>query len=107
MDDLVSLYDRAYKNIELTSGQIYNVGGGPKHTLSLHELLSQLEILKGRKIPVRYDDWRPGDQKVYVSNIQQAEKELGWKPQIPAGEGVERLYDWIGKNRGLFNGSGS
>lgn len=102
VDDLVSLYDRAYRNIERTSGKIYNVGGGPHHTLSLNELLGHLEILKGRKIPVRYDDWRPGDQKVYVSNIHRVETELGWRPQIPAGEGIMRLYDWIGRNRGLF-----
>ena len=103
VDDLVSLYDKAYQNIELTSGRIYNVGGGPEHTLSLHELLGQLEILKGGKIPVRYDDWRPGDQRVYVSNIQRAKAELGWTPQIPAKKGVARLYDWVGKNRGLFH----
>jgi CDP-paratose 2-epimerase len=106
VDDLVSLYDTAYKNIELTSGKIYNVGGGPEHTLSLHELLGQLEVLKGGKIPVRYDDWRPGDQKVYVSNIHRAEAELGWTPQIPAMEGVARLYDWVGRNRDLFCGPG-
>jgi CDP-paratose 2-epimerase len=106
VDDLVSLYDKAYQNIELTSGRIYNVGGGPEHTLSLHELLGQLEILKGGKIPVRYDDWRPGDQRVYVSNIQRAKAELGWTPQIPAMKGVARLYDWVGKNRDLFHGTG-
>ena len=106
VDDLVSLYDRTYQNIELTSGRIYNVGGGPEHTLSLHELLGQLEILKGGKIPVRYDDWRPGDQRVYVSNIQRAKAELGWTPQIPAMKGVARLYDWVGKNRDLFHGTG-
>ena len=106
VDDLVSLYDRTYQNIELTSGRIYNVGGGPEHTLSLHDLLGQLEILKGGKIPVRYDDWRPGDQRVYVSNIQRAKAELGWTPQIPAMKGVARLYDWVGKNRDLFHGTG-
>jgi CDP-paratose 2-epimerase len=106
VDDLVALYDKAYQNIERTAGNIYNVGGGPEHTLSLHELLGQLEILKGEKIPVRYDDWRPGDQKVYVSNIKQVEKELDWKPQIPAIEGVKRLYDWVGKNRSFFENSG-
>jgi len=102
VDDLVLLYERAYQNIERTAGKIFNVGGGPDHTLSLHELLSQLKTLKGVKIPIRYDDWRPGDQKVFVSNIQKAEAELGWTPQIPPQEGVARLYDWVGKNRGLF-----
>lgn len=102
VDDLVSLYDMAYKKIEFTSGKIFNIGGGPSHTLSLHELLAQLEILKGGNIPIRYDDWRPGDQKLYISNIKQAEKELGWKPQITVGEGVERLYDWVSNNRSLF-----
>lgn len=102
IDDLVSLYDRVYENIAHTAGQIYNIGGGPGHTLSLHELLGQLGVLKGRKIPVRYDDWRPGDQKIYISNIHKAEAELEWTPQIPASEGVARLYDWVGKNRDLF-----
>jgi len=106
VDDLVSLYERAYQEINRTAGKIYNVGGGPASTLSLHELLAQLEVLKGRKIPIRYDDWRPGDQKIYVSNIRKAETELGWTPQIPAAEGVKRLYDWVGRNRELFDGPG-
>jgi CDP-paratose 2-epimerase len=107
VDDLVSLYDRAYRNIERTAGKIYNVGGGPEHTLSLHELLGQLEILKGERIPVRYGDWRPGEQKVYISNIRRTETELGWRPQTSANEGVARLYDWVGRNRERFHVSGS
>ena len=45
--------------------------------MSLHELLEDLEKHKGEKIPVSYDDWRPGDQKVFVGNIVKAKKELG------------------------------
>ncbi|MEW6334446.1 MAG: NAD-dependent epimerase/dehydratase family protein [Thermodesulfobacteriota bacterium] len=103
VDDLVFLYDIAYRNIERTAGQVYNIGGGPEHTLSLRILLRKLEALKGGRIPVCYQDWRPGDQRVYVSNIRKAGAELGWKPTIPATEGVARLYDWIGKNRHLFD----
>jgi len=102
IDDLVSLYDRAYQNIDVVAGKIFNIGGGPRHTLSLHELLSQLELLKGGEIPVRYDNWRPGDQKVYISNIDEAERILHWKPIITAKEGVERLYAWISQNKLFF-----
>jgi len=102
IDDLVSLYDRAYQNIDVVAGKIFNIGGGPRHTLSLHELLSQLELLKGGEIPVRYDNWRPGDQKVYISNIDAAERILHWKPIITAKEGVERLYAWISQNKLFF-----
>jgi CDP-paratose 2-epimerase len=106
IDDLVELYDLAYRKIDFTEGKIYNIGGGTHHTLSLHELLDHLELLKGTKIPICYDDWRPGDQKVYISNIEKAEEELDWKPQISAKEGVERLYGWVHANRKLFeNGS--
>ena len=28
----------------------------------------------GERIPVDRGDWRPGDQRIYVSNIQKAEK---------------------------------
>jgi len=102
IDDLVSLYDQAYQNIDVIAGKIFNIGGGPLHTLSLHELLAQLELLKGAKIPIRYDNWRPGDQKVYISNIDAAEKVFGWKPRITVIEGIENLYDWILRNKSLF-----
>ena len=102
VDDLVSIYYIAYRKINLTAGKIFNVGGGPHNTLSLHELLAHLQILKGSKIHIRYEDWRPGDQKIYISNIEESEKELGWKPQITARDGVERLYDWTSQNKSLF-----
>ncbi len=106
VDDLVALYEKAYREIDRTAGKVYNVGGGPEYTLSLHELLAQLEVLKGRRIPVRYDDWRPGDQRIYVSNIRRVAAELGWTPQVSATEGVARLYDWVCRNRNLFQGLG-
>jgi CDP-paratose 2-epimerase len=54
---------------EVSAGKIYNVGGGPSFTLSLNELIITLEERFGRKIEKKTSDWRPGDQKVYVSDI--------------------------------------
>ena len=56
----------------------------------------------GHEIKVSYDKWRPGDQKVYVSNILKAKNDFGWEPKINVEHGVEKLYNWINENKNLF-----
>lgn len=102
IDDLVRAYELAYNNIDHIAGKVFNIGGGPENTLSLHELIRLLEELKSDKIPLNYDDWRPGDQKVFVGNIFLAEKEFGWKPVVKPDEGVRKLYNWVHENKHLF-----
>ena len=51
---------------------------------------------------VTYDDWRPGDQAVYVSDTTKARRELDWQPQTSVSEGIEKLFDWVVANRELF-----
>jgi len=64
-----------------------------------------LEKHFGRKIPVAFDDWRPGDQKIFVADIRKAEKEFGWKPNVSVEAGVGKLYAWITANKTLFSRS--
>ena len=56
----------------------------------------------GHPIPVAHDGWRPGDQRVYVSDIRKAKRELGWQPRVGVEEGIQRLHDWVVANRHLF-----
>lgn len=102
IEDLLRAYDMAITNIEKCAGQIYNIGGGPEKTLSLLELLTHLEKFFGKKIDRAFADWRPGDQKIYISDIRKAKAEFGWEPMIGAQEGVEKLIEWISKNRIMF-----
>lgn len=102
IDDLLKAFELAYENKDRISGQAYNIGGGPQNTISLHELITYLEQLKGKKIPLTYDDWRPGDQKVFVSNISRAKRELGWQPMVEPEKGMEKLYRWTVENKHLF-----
>ena len=102
VENLVRAYEIAIKNIDKSAGKIYNVGGGPKFTLSLLELLSLLEKKLGKKIPFTSDDWRPGDQPVYVSNISKINKELGWEPKIDVQDGTSRMIEWIVKEKELI-----
>ena len=102
VEDLVNAYDLAIGNIKQTAGQIYNVGGGAKITLSLLELLDLLEKKLSRKIPFTFADWRPGDQPVYISNIAKITKSLDWQPKIGVEEGTSKMIDWIVKEKDLI-----
>lgn len=94
VDDLVRAFVLASDQIEQTRGQIYNIGGGPANTISLLELIAELERLAEHEIPVKFSDWRPGDQRIYVSDIRKA-TEFGWQPAISKQEGVRRLVEWL------------
>jgi len=98
IDDLIKAFDLAYENRKRAAGQIYNIGGGPENTMSLHELIELIEELKGKKICLSYDTWRPGDQRIYVGNISMAKKELNWEPTIKPPQGVKMLYLWVDAN---------
>ena len=103
VEDLMDAYDAAYERIEVTAGEVYNIGGGPENTLSIWiEFGELLARTFGRELRVSWGDWRPGDQLVYISNIRKAEYDIGWKPQIDVQQGVERLYRWVQEHREVF-----
>ena len=94
IDDLVRAFENAIKNIGKSKGKVYNVGGGPKNTISLLELLDLLKKF-GLKPKYSFSDWRPADQKVYISNIRRS-SEFRWAPQVKPEEGVKKLLEWRG-----------
>jgi CDP-paratose 2-epimerase len=100
--DLVAAYDAAISNIETTAGRAYNIGGGPENTLSLLELVEKLNQTFGRRLECSFEDWRPGDQPVFISNIQKAKADFGWQPRVGVREGLGQLIDWIKANGRLF-----
>ncbi|NVM52480.1 MAG: GDP-mannose 4,6-dehydratase [Candidatus Helarchaeota archaeon] len=102
VQDLIDAFQLAFKKINITKGKAYNIGGGPNNTVSLLELIHLLEKLLNHKIKYDFNDWRPGDQKVYYSNINKAKKDFNWIPQISKEEGIQKLFNWVRDNSTLF-----
>jgi CDP-paratose 2-epimerase len=103
VDDLLDVYQLAIDKIDVAAGQVYNVGGGPGNTLAVWaELGPMLQGLIGHPVEVDYQDWRPGDQHIFVADIRKAEQELGWQPHVGREEGVRRLYQWVADHQSLF-----
>jgi CDP-paratose 2-epimerase len=101
VEDLVTLMSRACGDIAHTAGQIFNVGGGPANTISVWaELREPLQHLVGVLPPVSYSPFRPGDQKIYVSDIRKVQECLDWKPRVGIAEGLGLMVDaWRGDQK--------
>jgi CDP-paratose 2-epimerase len=95
VEDLIDAFELALFNMESARGRVFNIGGGPRNTVSLLELLRDLERIQGGKIAHDFGPWRHGDQPYYVSDISGFEGLTGWTPQVGALEGLERLYEWL------------
>lgn len=102
VDDLVDAYLKVIENIDKVAGEVYNIGGGKKNSLSLLEFIDLAEKKIGRKLKFKFGDWRPGDQKVFISDNRKIKKELGWKSKVALNDGVDELFEWIRKNKKLF-----
>ncbi len=99
VDDLVQAFLLARAHIRRLSGQAFNIGGGPANTTSLLELMDLIEEIHGRRPPLRFDEWRPADQRYYVSNTARFRAATGWSPKVGVREGVQRLYAWLREMR--------
>src|SRR3954451_18189111 len=103
VEDLVDALLLARKNIRKLSGQVFNIGGGSANTTSLLELIEVIEGLLGYRPRLNWDNWRPGDQRYYVSNFSKFHTATGWSPQVSMPEGVARLYQWLRESRANTN----
>jgi CDP-paratose 2-epimerase len=58
-------------------------------------LLDQVRALHGSRPAAEFADWRPADQKYYVSNCSRFSALTGWRPSVGVVEGVSRLYHYL------------
>ncbi len=97
VDDLVDLMLLTVARTECTAGEVYNVGGGPGNTISVWaELREPLARLLGKLPSVDYGEFRPGDQRVYISDIRKAQQHLDWAPKVGIIEGLRRMIEQWG-----------
>ena len=101
IDDLVRLFYKLSMKKNVKS-EIYNVGGSSKNSLSLLELVNSLEKKLKKKVNFRKYNWRPGDQKIYISNISKVSKELNWKREVEISKGLDRVIEWVKLNQKII-----
>ena len=93
--DVVAVYRAALARIGDAKAQAFNIGGGPGNAVSLLQLLDHVGALLGRPVARRFQDWRPGDQRYYVSDTRRALACLDLAPFTDWRDGVADLAGWL------------
>ena len=93
-DDLIELYLKIYSNIKKCRGQIFNIGGGYKNSLSIIEYLKFLKKEFRFKFKIKFfNEPRYGDQKIFISNNSKIFNFIKWKPKTCYQEGLKYLFN--------------
>jgi CDP-paratose 2-epimerase len=95
VDDLVDALLLLLDRIDEVRGRAFNVGGGPANSVSPLELLDLIGRVRGAPIPIAFDEWRPSDQRYYVTDARRLQAATGWQARVSVGEGIRHLHDWL------------
>ncbi|WP_347303556.1 NAD-dependent epimerase/dehydratase family protein [Croceibacterium sp. TMG7-5b_MA50] len=93
--DTCDAYLAALDRIDAISGRAFNWGGGPDNAVSLLTVIDEIGSILGRQPEVRFDDWRPGDQRWYVSNTDRIDHALQLAPRHGWRQGLRDLAAWL------------
>jgi len=84
------------------SGEIYNLGGGVERSISVIEMLKQIEKRTGGPLRLRYCRVRPGDQPLYISNTAKLEQETRWRARHSLSDTLDSIYQFWRGHRGMI-----
>jgi UDP-glucose 4-epimerase len=103
--DLTYINDIVSANLMLletddADGEILNVGGGKRITVI--QLYDHLKKLLESDIEPTYGEEIKGDAKHTLSNIEKAEKLIGYKPTTDIETGLEKFINWFKANENFY-----
>ena len=78
--------------------RIYNIGNNDP--VELMDFIASIETAVGRKAIKNFLPMQPGDVPTTYANIDALERDTGFSPHTPIGEGVRRFVAWY---RGYYN----
>lgn len=94
VDDLVRAFQEVRDNLDTTAGQIYNLGGGAANSVSLLEVMDEIEAMTGKKVQFKLQRSRPGDQLFYITDFEKLRQHTGWSPQVSLRKTVQMICEW-------------
>ena len=89
--DVVNI-NKLVASVEGTTGEVYNCASGAK--ITVRELAEKVLRHFKRPIEIEYQDWKPGDVKVFDVDNSKI-KQLGFEFQVDFNAGLSKTLAWI------------
>ena len=86
VDDLSRAHIAVFEKLATPGAHFYNLGTG--RPTSNREVISAVEKITGKKVPVVAGPRRPGDPPALYADSAKAQRELGWKVKFPDIESI-------------------
>ncbi len=84
--------------IAMRTGEgVYNIGGS--HRISINDLAGKIIEITGSSSSITYANAVKGDAEHTFADTKKAERELGWRPQVSLGEGLQRYAAWVSNSQ--------
>jgi UDP-glucose 4-epimerase len=99
VSDLADAHVRAVEYL-LNGGETVAINLGTGTGTSVKELISAVEAVSGRPLPVTKAERRPGDPPLLVASNETARNLLGWEPEHGIGDIIRSAWTWHSR----FNG---
>lgn len=99
IDDIVKGLQAAIR-YDSAGFDIINLGN--HHTISLSDLISELEIVTGKKAIIDKLPQQPGDVMHTYADITKAKKLLHYNPGTSLREGIQQFYNWFENHHELL-----
>jgi CDP-paratose 2-epimerase len=81
ISDVVSALRAARDFRAMTSGNVYNIGGGASHTVSVNEMIALIERVCHRQAQVHHAPARSSDRLFYMADSSAFVSTTGWVPR--------------------------
>ncbi len=96
VEDLVSAHLLAIKHMDTSFENEFNLGNGNGY--SVKEVISAVEKVTRKTVPVVYGGRRDGDPARLIASAEKAKQELKWLPKYPEIEQIIQSA-WNGEMR--------
>lgn len=99
--DLCDLIVKQIEKLPNYYGEIFNVGGGISHNLSLLEAIEIIEELNSKKFSyIKYNPKeRRADQRIYISDISKVSSHFDWSPTTSVKNSYIQIIEWVKENK--------
>ena len=100
IDDVCQIVLLQIKNLKKIYNKTFNIGGGPKNTVSLKNLTSKCQIITNNKIKIgKIPKTSIFDIPYYVTNNNKIIKFYKWSPNKSINLIIKDIYTWLTTNK--------